>query len=204
MPNRSLFWIVALVTLAVSPARAADYSDPTWPCIQRKVEHLSLGVMWPHPVPDGTLPEALQRPSHDLVQTLVLRRVPEEELPELAADFAADHPGLTKDQLGMIFRDAFTLIDRQRTRLIAGIGTYSLKQIDLAARVESARVEFDAEMAVEEPDFDRVDALEEQIAWDERIYRDRAQSLTYVCETPVLLEKRAYAIAQALGHLVPE
>ena len=204
MPNRSLFWIVALVTLAVSPARAADYSDPTWPCIQRKVEHLSLGVMWPHPVPDSTLPEALQRPSHDLVQTLVLRRVPEEELPELAADFAGEHPGLTKDQLGMIFRDAFTLIDRQRTRLIAGIGTYSLKQIDLAARVEAARVAFDAEMALHEPDFDKVDALEEQIVWDERIYRDRAQSLTYVCETPVLLEKRAYAIAQALGHLVPE
>lgn len=204
MPQGSLFWVMALAVCASAPAQAADYSDPTWPCIQRKVEHLSLGVMWPHPVPDGDLPETLNDPAQELVQTLVLRRVPEEELSTLAADFGAAHPGLTRDDLGLIFRDAFTAIDRQRTRLIAGIGTYSLKQIDLAARVEAARVEFDAEMALDEPDFDKVDALDEQIEWDERIYRDRAQSLTYVCETPVLLEKRAYAIAQALGHLVAE
>ena len=34
--------------------------------------------------------------------------------------------------------------------------------------------------------------------WDERIHTDRQRSLTYVCETPVLLEKRLYAIAQLL------
>ena len=32
----------------------------------------------------------------------------------------------------------------------------------------------------------------------ERIFDDRAKSLTYVCETPILLEKRAYALAQLL------
>ena len=59
-------------------------------------------------------------------------------------------------------------------------------------------------MAAEAPDFDRVDQLEEQIDWDERIYHDRARSLTYVCETPVLLEKRAYAIAQILLKTLPK
>ena len=28
-------------------APAADFSDPEWPCIQRKVEQLSIGLMWP-------------------------------------------------------------------------------------------------------------------------------------------------------------
>ena len=56
----------------------------------------------------------------------------------------------------------------------------------------------DQEMKKAEPDFDRVDALEVQLDWDERIYADRQQSLTYVCETPVLLERRLYAIAQLL------
>jgi len=35
------------------PVWAADYSDPTWPCMQRKVETLSLGLMWPLAVPEG-------------------------------------------------------------------------------------------------------------------------------------------------------
>ena len=50
----------------------------------------------------------------------------------------------------------------------------------------------------ESPDFDRIDALEEQLDWDERIYTDRAKSLTYVCESPVIIEKRLYAISQML------
>ena len=59
-------------------------------------------------------------------------------------------------------------------------------------------------MAAEKPDFDKVDALEAQADWDERIYTDRAKSLTYVCETPVLLEKRIYAIAQMLLAVAEE
>ena len=53
-------------------------------------------------------------------------------------------------------------------------------------------------------DFDTVDKLEEQLDWDERIYRDRAKSLTYVCETPVLLEKRLFALAQILQKFVSD
>ncbi|MFQ1700779.1 hypothetical protein ACJ5NV_09295 [Loktanella agnita] len=194
----------AIMLASLTVARAEDYSDPSWPCVQRKVQSLSLGLMWPHPVPDDTLSPSLADPAHELVQTLLLRRVPEEQISALTTDFGATYPDLTIDKLGLIFRDAFTGINRERSQLIDGIGRYSLTQIDLATRIEDARLAFDAEMAKADPDFDHLDALEEQLAWDERIYRDRAQSLTYVCETPVLLEKRAYAIAQALGQLVPD
>ena len=40
------------------------------------------------------------------------------------------------------------------------------------------------------------------LAWDTRIFKQRAQSLNYVCETPVLLEQRAFAIARALAGLI--
>ena len=56
----------------------------------------------------------------------------------------------------------------------------------------------DSLMQGTDPDYDRVDALEEQVDWDERIYTDRQRSLTYVCETPVLLEQRLYAISKLL------
>ena len=44
--------------------------------------------------------------------------------------------------------------------------------------------------------------LEQQRLWDIRIYEDRERSLTYICEQPVLLEQRVFALArEIMGHL---
>jgi hypothetical protein len=85
-----------------------------------------------------------------------------------------------------------------------GIADFSLGQIALSERIEAARVEFDSLLNVENPDYDKLDSLEEQIDWDERIYIDRQKNLTYVCETPVLLEKRLFTIAQMLMQVVED
>lgn len=196
--------IAALAVFYGVPASAADFADPTWPCVRRKVESLSLGLMWSHPMPEGNLRTALDPQAAELVETLVLRRVPLEQAEALIAGFASATPDLTADNLGQIFRGVFVRIDRDRSQLIAGISRYSLTQIDVAARIDAMRVEMDEIMAQDAPDFDRVDALEEKLDWDQRIYHDRVQSLTYVCETPVLLEKRAYAIAQMLVQHLPD
>ena len=56
--------------------------------------------------------------------------------------------------------------------------------------------------AAESPDFDKIDAEEEKLDWDTRIFTDRQAQLTYVCETPVILEQRAFALGRAIaGHL---
>ena len=50
-------------------------------------------------------------------------------------------------------------------------------------------------------DFDALDAIEERedkLLWDTRIYQDRNKSLTYVCESPVIIEKRAFAIGKVI------
>jgi len=204
MSKMRMLITVALLLAQPTFVHAEDYSDPTWPCVQRKVEHLSLGIMWPYPVPDHELSEALAPAAETFVDTLILRRVSLEEVESITTEFAQTHSQLTEDDYTLIFQAIFEKIDRHRKKLIDGIGRYSLSQIDLAARIDAARVDMDTEMAKQDPDFDKVDALEEQLDWDQRIYRDRAQSLLYVCETPVILEKRAYAIAQTLSRHVPE
>jgi hypothetical protein len=35
------------------------------------------------------------------------------------------------------------------------------------------------------------------------VFDERKQSLTYVCESPVILEKRAFAIARAIMRHLP-
>ena len=46
--------------------------------------------------------------------------------------------------------------------------------------------------------------VEEELDWSTRIFQDRQQSLTYVCETPVILEQRAFALGRAVEAQLPE
>lgn len=189
---------LGLGALGAAPLPAAEFDDPTWPCIQRKVERLSAGLMWPEPLEPAALAPEHRDAARALADRLALRRVDlEEDGREMIAAFARS---ATPDRamMGAVFAQVFERLARDRKAVIDGIGKYSLDQIALAERIDTARGEMETALAAEAPDFDRIDALEEQIAWDERIYTDRARSLTYVCETPVLLEKRLYAIAQML------
>ncbi len=194
------FVIVALTALVpMQPsALAATYSDPSWPCIQRKVEDLSLGIMWPHPIGDEKIAASLQPAAGDLAAKLALRRISLEEAKPLVAEFAKTHPATDRDVFGQIFKMVFDRLSADRRKIIAGIEKYSFKQIALSKDIDKTRGDVASLMKAGEPDYDKIDQLEEKLDWDERVYRDRAQSLTYVCETPILLEKRLYAIAQLL------
>ncbi|WP_425074693.1 hypothetical protein [Sagittula sp. S175] len=185
--------------LGTTPAWAADFSDPTWPCVQRKVENLSIGLMWPSGVPEAAqLDDSLRREVSTLADKLAVRRLTLEELQPDVAAFGADHGG-DVDLLGLVFQDVFDSLSARRTRIIEGIGDFSLSQIALSEKIETARVAMDEELARDDPDFDKVDALEEQLDWDQTIYSDRQKNISYLCETPVLLEKRLYGLAQMLA-----
>lgn len=193
-----------LVSLALAaPAQAADFADPTWPCLQRKVANLSIGLMWPHPVEPVEMAPDMTRDVKVLAENMALRRVPIETVQALVTDFVATHDADTA-LLGTVFEQVFTPLAKRRGQVIQGIEKFSLSQIAMTERIDQARADMDQLMAADAPDFDKVDQLEEQIDWDQRIYTDRQKSLTYVCETPVLLEKRLFAIAQMLMAAVDE
>lgn len=187
---------LAGLILLGAPAQAADPADADWPCIQRKVEHLSIGVMWPHPIPEDAAP--LPAELEELAARLALRRVPVDEARAIVTRLAAERPDLDLDDYGRIFLAAFERIDRQRSEIVAGIGRYAQNQARLAAEIGELRAEMTRLEVAEQPDFDRMDLIEEEIDWRVRIFEDRNRALTYVCESPVLLEQRAYAIAQLM------
>ncbi|EEW23883.1 hypothetical protein [Rhodobacter ferrooxidans] len=192
--------LICLLLATPQLVEAADYSDPDWPCIQPRVDNLSPGLMWPQEVQ----PVPLSAQARDLVAMLALRRVGLPQAEAAVRGFAATTPPPDAQLLGSVFLGVFDKLDRERHRLIGGIARYANSQTALAARIETARGQIEALMAATAPDFDAVDRLEEQIDWDERIYHDRARALTAVCETPVLLEKRAFAIAQILLKQLPQ
>ncbi|MEM8956946.1 MAG: hypothetical protein AAGC86_03935 [Pseudomonadota bacterium] len=192
----------AVVATTALPVFAADYSDPTWPCVARKVESLSLGLMWPHPVPeaDSVTDEALQSDVADLADALGLRRVELETLRPAVESFAEAYSG-DPDALGLVFSRVFESLNKRRSRIISGIGEFSLSQIALADKIDTARLEMDTVLQASAPDFDRADVLEEQLDWDQLIYTDRQRSIQYLCETPQIIERRLFAIAQMLQQV---
>lgn len=202
MSNGKLI-VLALACLGVAgPGLAADFSDPTWPCIQRKVEDLSLGLMWPYQVVDRETAEDTAD-IDEIAGLLALRRIELEDLRPQVAEFAARHNG-DPDILGQVFQRVFDTLSKRRKHIIAGIGEFSLKQIDLAEKIDLARVEMDQALSSDPPDYDRVDALEEQLDWDQLIYSDRQRSITYLCETPQIIERRLFAISQMLQQLTSD
>lgn len=200
-------WLLMALSISCSPAmlHAADYSDPTWPCIQRKVEQLSPGLMWPYPLETlkSDASTELKRNIKDLAGILALRRVELDQVQPQVAAFAQSHKG-DPIILGHVFEDVFQNLSKRRMRIIKGIGDFSLSQIGLSEQIDHARVQMDSEMAKDAPDYDKVDKLEEQLDWDQLIYTDRQRSITYLCETPQIIERRLFAIAQMLQGLVQE
>ncbi len=192
-------YAILALTLLAAPAAAATFDDPEWPCIQRKVPHLSLGQVWGGPPPDESVEARARDPEiQRLAAALELRRTPMEEAEQLITDFAEE---ADETDLAALYLATFERIDRARSKIISGIARYATKQRALDDQIDARRTEMaelSAAMERGEPNHDRMDEVEQQLDWDTRIFQDRQQSLTYVCETPVLLEQRAFA----LGRLV--
>lgn len=201
-PRRGKMFGLALVLLAQGvEVRAATFDDADWPCIQRKVEGLTLGQMWGHPPPEGDW-RADPRIG-ELVGLLAPRRTPIEMVEAQAQDFTADlAEDARAEKIAQLFAGILSVLDGERGEIVGGIARYAQKQTGLAARVEAQQTELVAAKAAADPDLDTIEALTDRLAWDVRVFRERAQSLTYVCEAPVLIEQRAFAIGRILAELV--
>lgn len=186
--------MAALLSLLALPAQAAGSADPDWPCVQRRQPALSVAQIWGGPAITPAAEALATAPElQGLGARIALRRTPMEEAKQLIEAFAADHP---PEEVQALFLATFAPVQAARARVMAGITRYAHKQAQLDGEINAQRRQFDALMAAEPKDFDAIDKAEAAIDWSTRIFLDRQQSLTYVCETPVILEQRAFALAR--------
>jgi hypothetical protein len=190
--------LTAAIAFAAPPA-ALGATGGDWPCVQRKVARLSIGQMWNGPEATGDWqadPEI-----RDLALALASRRLPVEEAAPLIDAFADKAGAARAAKLPLLFAGVFEVIDRDRATVVAGIERYSKRQQALAARIgeESLKIaELKRSGDTTNAVLDKIEDQEAALGWDTRIYEEREQSLTYVCEVPVLYEQRAFAIAKLI------
>jgi hypothetical protein len=199
MIGRSLIVGLALLWSAGVQPLAAAGEDPDWPCVQRLVPEIAPGMIWAGPPLDRV--DGEPRPEVDaLASELAARRVPLDQAEAQVERFAATLENGQKDeQLTRLFARTLDDINRDRSSIIQGIRKFARGQRALAERINARNDQLSAlgpDQVVER------DALLAEQGWDLRVYEDRRSSLGYLCEQPVLLEQRAFALARTIaGHL---
>jgi hypothetical protein len=186
----------------LGPTLAAQRDDPEWPCIQRKVPELSLAQIWTGPeLPPSASEWADDADVSDLVAEVAARRVPLADAEQMIRDFASR---LTPDErqvrLTKLVRGLFDHMNRERSQVISGIGRYAHKQRDLADALRKEGSAVDALRAKADADPNEVAVRNDRLVFQTRIFQERVQSLTFVCEVPTLIEQRLYALAKTISQ----
>jgi len=136
----------------------------------------------------------------DLARKLASRRTELTEATTLIAAFAGKTGPDKNGKLTMLFAGVLETINQDRGSILNGIGRYAHRQKSLAEKIETQSAELDSLPVSGTADQKaRRDELDEMQTWDTRIFQERERSLRYVCELPVLLEQRAYAIGKEIA-----
>ncbi len=200
------FAALAISVLSVShmatPPETQAAPTEGWPCIQRRVPELSLGAVWSGPEIDPKNASWMEDPDvKTLVNLLAIRRTPIEKAEAEIAKFAEAQAGQKNEKLTAVFTGLFQRASSERRQIIDGIGRYQQRQEALAERIRKQSHELTVlEQKPEKTDDEakRSKEIRNQIEWDTRIFEAREQSLTAVCESPVIIEQRLFALSRAI------
>jgi hypothetical protein len=193
---------IAIMALLASQAIAQSRAkaDPDWPCRQIKVQTYSLAGVWSGPELDlNSQSWRDESDIADLAAKMTQRRIPIADVESAVADFKAKAGADADAKLLRAFAAAFQDLSRQRSQILDGLERFGRKQRAMAdhIRAENEAVQKSADQNQGGQTLPAADS-QEQLRWDIRIFDDRRQTITYVCETPTLIEQRIGAIARAV------
>ena len=195
--------VLALGVGALCVAQAVHAQTSDWPCQQRLMPTLEPGQMWSDPPVDAapTVPPA--ELSALTQQLTALHQSPE----ALAAAVQAFADGLPADQksarLSLLFAVALQRLNGERATLINGIKRYARGQQRMAEKISAETRALDALRKESGTPPERIADLQAERDWDARVFTERQHSLQLVCEQPVLLEQRAFALARLIQDKLP-
>jgi len=197
---RGVFAMTILTLLGSSALAQPAKIDPDWPCQQIKTPTFSLATVWAGPTLDLDS-QAWRNESEvsDLEAKMVQRRVPIADVDSAIKDFKAKAVPDANAKLLRAFAAAFEDLTQQRSQVIDGLDRFGRKQNALANRIrkENETVQNSSEQKSDSPTPPGV-SDQDKLLWDIRVYNDRRQTASYVCEVPTLIEQRIGEIARAV------
>jgi hypothetical protein len=181
---------------------AAQEND--WPCMQRLVPRLEPGQMWAGP-PLGNGAGEPAPGLAALAEQLADPGLAPEAVAERVRAYQDSVPPDRRGQaLAQLFEVTLDRINAERATLIEGIKRYARGQRRLAERIGAETRELDRLQRSSGGDAAQATQdLQAARDWDARVFGDRQRSLGLVCEQPVRLEQRAFALARIIQEQLP-
>jgi hypothetical protein len=216
--NRSLMAVsFAVLTLAFAsqPALAQGYTkkaaNSDWPCQQILVHNISVPAVWTGPSIDGADWQSDAK-LVDLIDKIAPRRLPLADAQQEITNFAKTLGPDKNAKLTALFAGLFRKLDQERVQLIDGLDRFGRKQKELGDKLREETAELhaaqDKEGAAPLPDIKDQStpasapgpgaSILEKLQWDLRIFQDRHKAVSFVCESPVLIEQRLFALARTI------
>jgi DNA polymerase III alpha subunit len=194
-------WSVAIAAAIASlgTAFAADPRFPDWPCNQVKVPEISVAAVWAGPSIDD-VGNAWEDDAtiKDLVARLAARRTPLDDAQKAISDVITGTESERQKKAKLIFAGLFKTLNHERSEVMQGIERYFRKQREFSDQIRSKILQLRELQDQRDPDQSRIDELTNRVEWDTRIFEERRKTMNFVCEVPVLIEQRLFALARAI------
>ena len=196
---RVLLVVMAIALASPGRALAADPRYPDWPCNQIKVPEISVAAVWAGPPIDDVDSIWEQDPAvRNLVAQLAARRTPLEDAEKIISVTITGDPVERQRKAKLIFAGLFKALNHERSEVMSGIERFSRKQREFADQVRSTILQLRELQNTPGHDQTKVDELISRVEWDTRIFDERSKTIGYVCEVPVLIEQRLFALARVI------
>jgi hypothetical protein len=196
-------WAVAMAVATELVLRgmalAADPRFPDWPCNQVKVPEISVAAVWAGPVIDD-VGNAWEEDAaiRDLVARLAARRTPLEDAQKAISDVITGTASERQKKAKLLFAGLFKTLNHERNDVMHGLERYFRKQREFSNQIRSTILQLRELQDGPNPDQSRVDELTNRVEWDTRIFDERRKTINFVCEVPVVIEQRLFALARAI------
>jgi hypothetical protein len=199
MSWRFLVMAVAIEVILRGTALAADPRFPDWPCNQIKVPEISVAAVWAGPSIDDVENAWQEDPIiRDLVTRLAARRMPLDEAEKAISEFINGNTAQRQQKAKLIFAGLFKTLNQERSEVMNGIERFSRRQKVFADKIRSDSLQLRDLQDAGDHDQSKADEIANRIEWDARIFEDRRKTISYVCEVPVLIEQRLFALARQI------
>jgi hypothetical protein len=192
------FLVVTFAIVLATPAFCADPRYPDWPCVQAKVPELSVAAMWAGPPIDNAEKAWENDPKiRELVPRVAARRMPLEDAQKSVTEFISGSATEREQKAKYLFAGLFERLNRERSEVMNGIERVARHQKELANTIKADVAALHSAQDANPPDQARIDQLAAQVEWSTRIFEDRRKTIRFVCEVPVQIEQRLFALARS-------
>jgi hypothetical protein len=191
--------VAALFASASSNAAPPGPRDPDWPCQQIKVPELSLAAVWAGPpIESQQIDWQRDQSVADLVHEIAQRRVPLAQAQDRIHAFARQANEQRPQKLLALITGLFSVLDQERSAVIAGLDRFGARQKELAAGIRDDNAKLRQMQADPAADAGAINQMVQRVTWEAEVFQDRRQALSYACEVPGKIEQRLFLLARTI------